>query len=68
MLHVAVDAVTHILTDAVVTDQAGADTAQLPALLEGALTRITPDEVFGRLGLTRASPTMSRSKRPARFW
>ncbi|MDE2482156.1 MAG: transposase [bacterium] len=39
-LHIAVDTATHIVTDAVVTESDGADTAQLPGLIRGSMKRV----------------------------
>lgn len=44
-LHIAVDALTHIVTDALITSQDGSDTLQLPLLLEGTKTSVAPQIV-----------------------
>jgi hypothetical protein len=44
-LHIAVDAETHVVTDAIVSKANGADTTRLPALLKGTMIRIVPRDV-----------------------
>jgi transposase len=44
-LHIAVDALTHVVTDAIVSNSNGDDTTRLPTLLKGTMTRITPSDV-----------------------
>lgn len=44
-LHIASDAMTHVVVDAWATDEDGADTAQLPLLLAGSLLAYDPDDV-----------------------